>query len=111
MANFWGDEFLVNTATADDQLLPSIAALADGRFVVAWTDNSLSGDDPSSNAVRAQIFNADGSKSGGEFLVNTTTTSGQGDPSITSAATTPIGFTIPATTLSKWPVRERSTGS
>src|SRR5215217_1977136 len=59
----WGDEFLVNTTTTDGQSDPAITALADGRFIVAWMDQSATGDDTWSWAVRAQIFNADGSKS------------------------------------------------
>ena len=86
MANFWGNEFLVNTTTASIQFDHSITALADGRFVVAWRDDSASGGDTSSAAVRAQVFNADGSKSGGELLVNTTTHADQSQPSITALA-------------------------
>jgi Ca2+-binding RTX toxin-like protein len=82
----FGTEFLVNTTTLLGQFEPTITALADGRFVVAWTDNSQSGGDTSSFAVRAQIFNADGSKSGAELLVNTTTASNQDEPTITALA-------------------------
>jgi len=82
----WGTEFLINTTTPGIQFLPSITALADGRFVVAWDDRSLSPDDPSGAAIRAQLFNADGSRSGAEFLVNTTTTNNQSTPSITALA-------------------------
>ena len=82
----WGTEFLINTTTTGDQVAPSITALADGRFVVAWQDFSASPDDPSGYAVRAQVFNADGSPSGAEFLVNTTTTGYQVEPSITALA-------------------------
>jgi Ca2+-binding RTX toxin-like protein len=32
-----GDDFVVNTVTANDQSKPSIQALADGRYVVSWT--------------------------------------------------------------------------
>ena len=32
----WGNEFLVNTNTANDQNVPAITGLADGRFVVMW---------------------------------------------------------------------------
>jgi RTX calcium-binding nonapeptide repeat (4 copies) len=78
-----GAEFVVNTTTAD-QNFPSVAALADGRFVAAWEDYSSTGGDTSGYAVRAQVFNADGSKSGAEFLVNTSTTGNQTDPRITS---------------------------
>lgn len=69
----FGSEFLVNTTTADGQRGPSVTTLADGRFVVAWDDYSDSADDTSGAAVRAQVFDADGSKSGTEFLVNTST--------------------------------------
>ena len=52
----WGTEFLINTTTTSSQVTPSITALADGRFVVAWSDSSASPDDPSGSAVRGQIF-------------------------------------------------------
>jgi Ca2+-binding RTX toxin-like protein len=81
-----GAEFLVNTTTQSGQYQPTITALADGRFVVAWTDDSQTGSDASGFAVRAQIFAADGCKQGKEFLVNTTTQSGQYQPTITALA-------------------------
>ena len=80
----WGSEFLVNTTTASAQYEPTLAALSDGRFVAAWTDFSLSTGDTSGSAVFAQVFNADGSKSGAEFLVNTTTNSFQEQPTLTA---------------------------
>lgn len=55
-AKKFGSEFLVNSTTADHQYQPSIAALADGRFVVSWADSSASGGDTSGVAVRGQIF-------------------------------------------------------
>jgi RTX calcium-binding nonapeptide repeat (4 copies) len=82
----WGSEFLVNTTTASYQYQPTITALADGRFVMAWTDGSQTGGDTSSSAIRAQLFNADGSPSGAEFLVNTTTADTQYEPKITALA-------------------------
>jgi hypothetical protein len=81
-----GGEFRVNTTTADSQGSPTGVALSDGRFVVAWADWSKSGGDKSGSAVRAQIFDADGNRSGGEFLVNTTAKRGQFDPTITNLA-------------------------
>ena len=81
-----GNEILVNTATAGAQDDPAIAALAGGRFVVTWTDWSQSGADTSQAAVRAQIFNADGSKAGNEFMVNTTTLGTQDDPVVATLA-------------------------
>ena len=82
----FGTEFLINTTTADVQFTPDIAALADGRFVVTWADLSRSGDDASGLAVRAQVFNADGSKDGAEFLVNTLTDASQQAPAVTGLA-------------------------
>ena len=80
----WGSEFLVNTTTSGAQFAPSVTELATGRFVVTWVDNSLTGGDAFGDAVKAQIFNADGSKSGSDFLVNTTTASHQLQPTVTA---------------------------
>ena len=70
-----GNEFLVNSATADNQQGFIVARLADGGFVVAWQDSSLgvggAGGDASGLAVKAQMFNSTGAKVGGEILVNT----------------------------------------
>jgi Ca2+-binding RTX toxin-like protein len=48
---------------------PHITALADGRFVVAWCDNT-------NDVVRAQILNADGSARGSSFVLSKNTSSG-----------------------------------
>ncbi len=79
-------EFVVNATTANDQIDSSVKALADGRFVVSWTDNSLSTGDTSAQAIRARIFNADGTQSVPEFVVNTTTASLQLDSNVTALA-------------------------
>ena len=81
-----GSEFLVNTTTVGGQLYPDVAALPDGRFVIAWMDSSHVGDDSSGSAIRAQVFNGDGSKSGAELLVNTTAAADQIVPSISVLA-------------------------
>lgn len=77
-----GADIVVNTTTLARQFEPSITALADGRFVVTWQDDSRTGGDTSNWAVRAQIFNPDGSHSGNEFLVNTSTAGTQGQPEV-----------------------------
>lgn len=79
-----GDEFLVNTTTPNGQRQPAVTTLPGGRFVVVWADQSETGGDMSADAVRGQIFNEDGSKSGSEFLINTSTTSSQFAPAITT---------------------------
>ena len=61
----FGPEFRVNTTTLGNQDSSSIAALANGQFVAAWEDGGASG----INAIRAQIYNADGSKFRGELTM------------------------------------------
>src|SRR4051812_33206736 len=82
----WGTEFRVNSNIDGDQSSGVVKALADGRFVVVWNDDSGTLGDASGDALHAQIFNADGSKSGAEFLVNTTTMDNQEDATITALA-------------------------
>jgi Ca2+-binding RTX toxin-like protein len=77
-----GAELLVNSTTLNSQQYPTVTGLPDGHFVVAWKDNSQTSDDPSSYAIRAQLFNVDGSKSGGEFVANTTINGEQAEPSV-----------------------------
>ena len=76
-----GSELLVNTATASNQSVPQITALSNGGFVVTWQDDSqgvggATGDN-SDNAVKAQVFAANGTRVGSELLVNTATVSAQ----------------------------------
>ncbi|PHS22826.1 MAG: hypothetical protein COA84_12170 [Robiginitomaculum sp.] len=79
-------EFLVNTITIGNQKLPAIAALAGGGFVIAWQDESQSGDDSSLGAIRAQRFDSKGLAQGPEFLVITTTLLDQSSPGVAALA-------------------------
>ena len=67
-----GTQFTVNTSTTGDQLFGSVAMNALGAFVVSWTDSNSSAGD-----IFAQRFNADGSKAGAQFQVNSTTANAQ----------------------------------
>lgn len=78
-----GSEFLVNTTTENYQSNPSVAGLSDGGFVVTWEDFSKSGADTTGEAVRGQAYDADGTRRGDEFLVNTVTEGAQQEPSVT----------------------------
>jgi Ca2+-binding RTX toxin-like protein len=78
-----GGEFLVNTQTANDQTEPTTTQLANGGFVIAWRDASGTLGDSSDQSIKAQVFGADGTKTGAEFLVNTQTASLQEIPTIT----------------------------
>jgi Ca2+-binding RTX toxin-like protein len=51
-----GPEFMVNTTSSGTETNPDIAVLADGRVVVTWEDDSQTGNDTSSHAVRMQII-------------------------------------------------------
>ena len=69
-----GAEFLVNSYTWYVQQSPAIAMNDNGSFFVVWTSNNQDG---SVTGVFGQRFNADASRVGGEFQVNTFTTSAQ----------------------------------
>lgn len=103
----------INAATvaATAQQLPGIARLSNGNFVVSWQEHggiafgsipATRTDDAGAEGVRAQIFGADGSKVGGEFLVNTTTDFGQFLPSVTALDS---GFVIVWVDVSTFPQR------
>jgi len=78
-----GSEFLVNTETADSQNFPTITALSNGGFVVAWQDPSGTLGDSSESSIKAQVFDASGAKVDSEFLVNTQTAGSQDFPTVT----------------------------
>uniref|UniRef100_Q3ARR6 DUF4347 domain-containing protein n=1 Tax=Chlorobium chlorochromatii (strain CaD3) TaxID=340177 RepID=Q3ARR6_CHLCH len=84
-----GSEFQVNTYTQIGAYEPSVAALADGGFVVTWESGIVttwkSGyQDTSNSDIYGQIFNVDGAMVGSEFRINTYTKGFQGCPSVTS---------------------------
>ena len=91
-----GTEFVINTSTQSDQLYPASAALTNGNFVVTWHDNASvlgnGGPDNSGSSVKAQIFDAEGGRLGGELQVNTTYFQYQMFPTV--AATANGGFAI-----------------
>lgn len=74
-----GPETRVNSYTTDDQRFDAIASDAAGDYVVAWSSHLQDG---SGYGVYAQRYNAQGSKQGSEFRVNTFTTGDQDFPSV-----------------------------
>jgi serralysin len=78
----WGSAFPVNSTLKSSQYEPEIHAFKDGSFVTVWADDSRTGADTDQSAIRGQLFNADGSRKGGEFLINTTTSSYQYSPDV-----------------------------
>ena len=63
-----GEEFLVNSYTAGQQLLPSTAMNDDGAFIVVWesSDTATEGD----KAIYGRIFDSNGVGFADEFLVS-----------------------------------------
>ena len=80
-----GPEFQVNSYTTGGQSLPSVAAAADGSFVVTWQSYGSSGTDTNGYSIQAQRYASGGTILGGEFQVNTYTTSTQSEPSVAAA--------------------------
>lgn len=78
-----GSEFQINVYTTSYQNDPSVAALTDGGFVVAWGSDGQDGD---SVGVYARRYDAAGNPVGGEFRVNKTTASVQYQPSVAGLA-------------------------
>ncbi|MEH6633565.1 MAG: type I secretion C-terminal target domain-containing protein, partial [Halopseudomonas aestusnigri] len=76
-----GIEFQVNTETGNNQLEPHVTGLSDGGWVVTWTSN---GQDNSGFGIFGQAYNADGTRQGIEFQVNTETANDQSDNSAAS---------------------------
>ena len=79
-ANSVGSEFQVNTFSDDNQIKPSVTALADGGFVITW--RSL-GQAPNDLGVYGQKYDANGQAVGSEFQVNSFATRDQGYSAVT----------------------------
>jgi hypothetical protein len=75
-----GNDFIVNTTTSNSQGSPTVTALADGRFVIAW--DSFDTGDGSQTCVRARIFNVDGTPNGEDFIIPFVTVGDQFHPSL-----------------------------
>jgi len=75
------NEFQVNSYTSSNQSAPTITALSDGGFVVAWHSD---GQDGNGYGIYAQRYDSSGNAAGGEFQVNTYTNIDQQYPTITA---------------------------
>ena len=77
-----GAEFQVNSFTTGRQRYPAVALAPDGDFVVVWQSNGSPDTDSASSSIQGQRFASDGSVLGGQFQVNSYTTSSQGVPAV-----------------------------
>ena len=76
------DEFTLNTNTAGNQEMVSVAGLSSGGFVAVWQSDATAGDPD--EGISGQIFDASGNAVGGEFKVNANTSSTQQTPTVTA---------------------------
>ena len=74
-----GVEFRIFVDANGGQNRPAVAALADGGFVVTWETYGRNDD---MSGVFAQIYGPDGTKTGGDFQVNTYETEDQREPAV-----------------------------
>jgi Ca2+-binding RTX toxin-like protein len=89
MANL-GPDFIVNSTTSGNQISPSVATLADGRFVAVWQSEDAG--DGSGTCIRMRFYNPDGSPSGNDQIVNTEGAGNQFRPVV--AALSNGGFAV-----------------
>lgn len=76
-----GSDFVLNAITGNNQVLSTVSALPDGRFVAMWS--SFDTGDGSSSCIRARFFDAGGNPEGVEFVANSTAAASQARPAIT----------------------------
>ena len=78
-----GVDLIANTDMLASQFEGAAAGFTDGKFVMVWTDAGETSPDFDNRAIRGQVFNADGSKSGADFMINSTFPLSQDEPSVT----------------------------
>ncbi|NMM43240.1 tandem-95 repeat protein [Rhodospirillaceae bacterium KN72] len=101
----------MNTTTVGEQYIwtehgSPISGYPDGSFVAVWSSQSVDG---SGYAAVAQRFAADGSKVGGEIIINTTTDQDQHTPAVAilGDGTTVVTWSSYADDGSGWSVMQR----
>lgn len=79
-----GDEFQINSTYYYRQYDPAVTTLSDGGYIVTWSSwNQNSTGHP---GINGQLFDADGTKIGDEFVINTTSDFDQVQSSVTGLA-------------------------
>jgi Ca2+-binding RTX toxin-like protein len=63
-----GNDFIVNTLAEGTQQTPNVVGLNDGRFVIVWDSDHVSG---TGGDIRAKLYNANGTAASEEFIVGT----------------------------------------
>jgi len=82
---FIGSDFLINTTTSGEQDHSTQTVLTDGRVLVTWISYETGSDGSTvSTEIRGRILGLDGTPTGSDFLVNSTTDGDQGYPTVTA---------------------------
>jgi hypothetical protein len=81
-----GDEFRVSSITTNTQQRSSVAADAQGNFVVVWESFGSYGTDTSGESIQGQRYDDAGNAVGSNFQINSYTTSSQRSPSVAQEA-------------------------
>jgi len=88
-----GNPFMLNTTTANNQDMPALTALPDGGFLATWREATGTTPNVSQDGeIKAQVFDANGVKIGGEFMVNVGTTGGQMLPEVVAFGSGDLGI-------------------
>jgi len=91
--NKLGSEFQANTFVTNKQMLPMIASMHDGGFVICWQSEAQdAGDNTGTFGIYGQRYNEHGDRIGNEFIIPETTTGPQVTQSITGL--TDNGFIV-----------------
>jgi hypothetical protein len=77
-----GGQFQLNSYTTGSQLNPQVAADSEGNFFVVWDSAGSVGTDDDSTSIQGRRYAANGVPLGGQFQVNSYTTSGQRYPGV-----------------------------
>ena len=83
--NIVGGEFQVNTYTTYLQKDPSVAAGADGNFLVVWASNGSPGNDTDYWSIQGQRFDPTGVPLGAQMQINAFTTGNQEQPAVAAS--------------------------
>jgi len=75
-----GQKVLLSTTYTDQQLNPCVAGLVNGGWIAVWESYVSSQYD-----IFGQIFNADGTRNGGQFKVNVASSTNQSFPHVTAS--------------------------
>ncbi|MFN4091723.1 MAG: calcium-binding protein, partial [Brevundimonas sp.] len=83
-----GSATQANTTTPGSQQQIQVTTLADGNYVIIWTDRTNGGAsaDGSASGVQARVFRADGTPLSGQIQVNTATEGVQQSPRVVALA-------------------------